>query len=491
MVKCQNKFWIENLNELICSFRVIPQQTMSLEEQMNCLTRLVLFIFIIFLLVGMDNSVIFGTFSLLFIIILYYTQKNRMMNVENFKNFGVPSVQTIKNQVNDAIITYGKMSLPIDKQLNFCRDGRLLREDQTYVSANQNMVGGANPKTKIAPVVVAPPAAIEHRDRNSLTVPRCINEETQQDMYQSGYIVSDCCKMKGCTPIEECKSENYGTIIEGFQMKREDSGVSRQRYVDNSHCSSTLFPSYDTVRKEKVAKLPEPGDVDVNCGYNPVNLKHNIPINFPSGNCQQSDYLNEYNKNLFTQIIEPGIYMESQITEPISSNIGISFTQQFEPQTIQKDKHGGLTYVNHAPRWYTPVPEKEENQWENEAVNSNVYDPRLSGYGTSYRSYIEPTVGQPRFYYDDVDVVRRPNFIIRSNVDHLTGAEHYGPMKSLSDTYNDNLNSRAQANDAYMKGTTFQRQDLESRLMHKNSVNAWQKKIAPKRTTSSRMKSFN
>ena len=28
---------------------------------------------------------------------------------------------------------------------------------------------------------------------------------------------------------------------------------------------------------------------------------------------------------------------------------------------------------------------------------SNVYDPRFTGYGTNYRTYIESVTGQPRF----------------------------------------------------------------------------------------------
>ena len=52
-----------------------------------------------------------------------------------------------------------------------------------------------------------------------------------------------------------------------------------------------------------------------------------------------------------------------------------------------------------------------EDEFVEEPGASNVYDPRFTGYGTSYRTYIEPMTGQPRFYYDDVDAIRKYNYI--------------------------------------------------------------------------------
>ena len=85
MIKCQkNKFWLENPVILLCSVDILPLDDMSLAEQMNCLTRLVIIIFFILIFFGFKQSLLFLLLSLLFIIILYYIQKNHM-DRENFK----------------------------------------------------------------------------------------------------------------------------------------------------------------------------------------------------------------------------------------------------------------------------------------------------------------------------------------------------------------------------------------------------------------------
>ena len=77
---------------------------------------------------------------------------------------------------------------------------------------------------------------------------------------------------------------------------------------------------------------------------------HNIPSNLAVGKCNKDDKYNCLNKNLFTSIIQPGVYARSEIIEPIQSNIGISFDQQFEPITCEKDCNGGVTFVSHDPK---------------------------------------------------------------------------------------------------------------------------------------------
>ena len=64
-----------------------------------------------------------------------------------------------------------------------------------------------------------------------------------------------------------------------------------------------------------------------------------------------------------------------------------------------------------------------------EDINTaNVYDPRLSGYGSSNRSYVDDVLGQPRFAYDDVNAIRMPNYIVRSHVDMLPFSIAYGGL---------------------------------------------------------------
>ena len=76
-----------------------------------------------------------------------------------------------------------------------------------------------------------------------------------------------------------------------------------------------------------------------------------------------------------------------------------------------------------------------------------------------------PRFGAPKFYYDDVDDVRRPKFILRSNVDTLSPEQ--------SRTFFD-------VDKTYREMSEYQRNDLAERAMEKiNSLN-YVKRLAPK-----------
>ena len=78
-MKCKkNKLWLENISNLFCTCNLIPLNGMSLAEQMNSLSRLVIVIFFVLYLFKFKCSGLFLLISLLFIIILYYIQKNNM-----------------------------------------------------------------------------------------------------------------------------------------------------------------------------------------------------------------------------------------------------------------------------------------------------------------------------------------------------------------------------------------------------------------------------
>jgi hypothetical protein len=113
----------------------------------------------------------------------------------------------------------------------------------------------------------------------------------------------------------------------------------------------------------------------------------------------------------------------------------------------------------------------------------NIYDPRHSGYGTSYRSYIDNQLGQTKFMYDDINAVRMPNYITRNNIDHTLYGDHYGPLptgNSHGNIYNDKI--KALANDSFLRNTTQFRTDIEERTMRKRNAEMWQNRMAPKRT---------
>src|SRR5690606_22982048 len=55
-----------------------------------------------------------------------------------------------------------------------------------------------------------------------------------------------------------------------------------------------------------------------------VNAQHNIPVNIPTGLCSTHPSLDGYNKNMYTQIIQPNMYAQTQMVSPIQSNMGVS-----------------------------------------------------------------------------------------------------------------------------------------------------------------------
>ena len=216
--------------------------------------------------------------------------------------------------------------------------------------------------------------------------------------------------------------------------------------------------------------------------YNPKQVEqYNLSYNIESGNCETEDAMKQYNKNLFTQTIQPNVYTINNIIEPIDSNIGISFTQQFQPMTSYRDEDEDLIYTDYDPLTYEPS--MVINTPDISVTESNIYDPRFTGYGTSYRAYTDNNVGQTRFYYDDVNSVRMPNYLVRSNIDFAKYADTYGPLNDSNKFGNKNTNYiNTLAQDTFLRSSLKQRDDLMERLMRKRNNEMWQNRKYPKHT---------
>ena len=401
----KNKFWLENPLNLFSGISLIPKENMKLSQQMNSLSRLVFIIYLILFLFNFKYSLLFLLLSLLFIVIIYYIQIKNMQR-ENYSF--CDNTKTSPLFCNDA------MSL----------DNNVFN-NPNWVSQNQKLAGPPNPKTKINPVITPPPTDLEYWKANNFITHSAINEDNQNDIYNSGYQVSTCCP----------QMYNYET-------------------KDFHNCSTLPYIKENYTQNDT---------------YN-----YGIPRYLPYSKC--SEKYPEYNKNLFTQTIQPNVYTYNPINEPINSNIGISFPQQFPDTNCHTNIDTGQVMFNDSE-----VIEPNNNN--NIATEANVYDPRFYGYGTSYRSYIDNNTGQPRFYYDDINAVRMPNYISRNNIDNQPFAEQYGPYQEDID----NQNIRARANDAFMNSTIQHRTELQERLMRKTNAEQWQRRYAPISTGGQRM----
>ena len=467
MLKCKKKIWLENISELFCSSDIIPIKGTKLESQINALTRLLLVLFVILILCDFKNSVLLLILSLLFIIILYYIQRNTMeqYKAENFCQ--QISLQQPKYPYKK--ITHTNVNPNQFKNLNkniYCGPPKILEfNNPNYISSNQRLVGPPNPKTFIPPVIVPPSTDLDYWKTNNLVSNSYVNNKNQIDVYKSGYQVSTCCGDVSDKYLVPVKNQNpkITTLQSAVENDKEN--------FELPYIKSRVLPE-------------QPGEINISCGYNPKQLETAaIPANYPTGHCEQDPVFKNYNKNLYTQTIQPGVYSRSEVNEPINSNIGISFTQQLPPLTCKTTPDGGVLYVENDPRLIEPVIESNGNCYEETINESNIYDPRHTGYGTSYRAYTDDLTGQTRFYYDDIDSIKMPNYITRSNIDFAPYADSYGPQKQ-GDEFGNKYNSeiRALANDSFLRSTIQQRTSLQESLLRKYNARNTQLRQAPIRT---------
>ena len=404
--------------------------------------------------------------------------------------------------------------------------------DPEWVSPSQKLVGPPNPKFLIPPIVVAPSMDNEYWKTNNLVIRSGINATTPFDEEASGYAPTNPgCKgenkgmiKSGCYQLPNtklCPSDPL-PIIEppvGFQYKPEyesppepdapndnDADLERQSFSEQSleaiveefSPQAGSMPTdinagvqFGSENKSLIGKekqrsmegscetcddLVDDHCVLINNGYHKGNLKVGLPTNFAASECGKNAALTVFNTDVFTSTIVPGIYQNSQIIEPINSNIGISFTQQIPPTTLS-EQDGELLFEQHDPNLYQ-APESDPP--DQSPDTSNVTDPRFTGYGASNRTYYEHMTGQTRFYYKDVDAIRMPNYISRSKVDCNTWADKYGPAPEGFEHGNPNThNIHKLANNAFHDATIEQRTSLMQSLMRKRNAELYQQRLFP------------
>ena len=511
------QFWFENPIHLLSDTNLIPNSYSSLEEQLNSVTRAILLLWGALYSLDYKYHSVFLYISLAFIIILYYIQRNMIKESycekQNVSMSCAQSPASTTNTIPIADVKYfptpQNIKIQSPSQYRFFEDSYQAGYDQSFKSPNQALAGPANPKTR-APVPVIPPPADFQYWSEDYVVPQGINDQTNEDLYLSGYVdpYSNCGNTQNLTFTPQSFTDTQTTAVAPMQHSIRNTTAYRQSNYNMSGVQSSIQPSYTPIQNNQIKenfntlypKQPLQKSIDehswinqngtdgdmIDFTYNPQQmLQHNLPSNLPSGQCQQDNAFNTYNKNLFTQILSPNqVYMRNETIEPIQSNIGISFNQQFEPVSCQKSVDGkGTTYISHDPRIIAPTNNQMIHPQKPQPTNSNTYDPRFHGYGTSYRAYIDEMSGQPRFFYDDVDVVRRPNYIARSNIDHAPWAHSYGPISAdKSNGPIPNHFSHALANTQFLNDSLQQREELQTRLMRKyNTQVGWQRRQAPLR----------
>jgi hypothetical protein len=382
----------------------------------------------------------------------------------------------------------------------FCNDGRDMDfNDPNYISPNKMLAGtGANPQTAIRPIVTAPSHDLSFWKANDLVTHSHLNRSSNQDLYLSGYEVSTCCgdvtgkelndetyslplgKQDDRTLINWDTSQGYNDVEPTCEQKQNEKYRKKTNdiYELSGSCCGQEKPVVEGYTRRNSPRSFYPGSVNRGCGYNPAQVREsNLPANMAVGNCQKDPVFRDFNKNIFTQNVGQDSFTSSQVIEPINSNIGISFTQQFLPTTARRNEKSQLEYTEHDPALVSKDELFREVPYVPLSDPSSIFDPRFNGYGTSYRAYIDDNTGQPRFMYDDINAVRMPNYITRNKIDHVPFGDTYGP-----DTPNPtNAEVRSLANDSWLRNSLQFRDDMKMRLMRKRNNELWQTRMAPLR----------
>lgn len=117
---------------------------------------------------------------------------------------------------------------------------------------------------------------------------------------------------------------------------------------------------------------------------------------------------------------------------------------------------------------------------------SMIYDPRMVGYSDSRRSYVDKLLGQPKFYYDDINASRGPNYITRNKIDIYSFGESTGRLRDPRDLLAYGNNNEL-AVEEFHNSALQHRSDLMQSLMNKRNGEMWQLKEFPISTNGQRM----
>jgi len=326
-------------------------------------------------------------------------------------------------------------------------------------------------------------------------------------------------KERGTDVIQNALQYIGGGRSEGFtQSKDVDAQRSALGNVDafsNPNLRSNLIvPSNSEVAlKNADYRSGFKNSLMGNTGYDTMGYSINPNQFQQSSNLSLRDYgkqgpgpLDLYKNDIHTSRIQPGMSYRNDFVEPINDNIGISYLPEYQyVEKTHRDVADGDGYLNNDTNvTFTRIDpqlvrdnesknRREENptrnSWSQKYSNleaapgtvaeSDIYDPRLTGAGDGYRSYVDQQLGQVRYYYGDVDAIRQPNYIVRSKIDNFDFATPMGAV--LPDYIRTPLekNARGLAETQFMRDTIEHRESLMGSQMKKINTNSWQRRYAP------------
>jgi len=294
-------------------------------------------------------------------------------------------------------------------------------------NSNGIITRGGMIKTKIDPVIVAPIADINFWRVNDMVVPAQINSETNIDVSRSGYI----------KPIKKQKHRENPTKMERIVVPRDE-------FIKVTNLQPNIFTN----------NLPQP--IISNLGIE-------VATQFGNYNYEKNDQTD----SIYIREVQPPREKEKDRSEEKQEE-----TRKIEEKKEEKNeemKEKEIEYFSHISNYFPSLNESDFSRGEErcnsvELTYDTVYDPRLTGYGSAYRAYMDKNQGNTKYYYDDVNYARMNPFIYRSKIDFI-------PSSDEMDHEDIDRN--------FIELTNFQRVDMSERLMRKVNSEKWQQKIAP------------
>lgn len=489
--------WLDDWREFFNLSDILPDFSQDVPEQFNCITRiLILLILFLYMFYGFSRYVMIllvVMFGIIILFLIFYKQTPIRPMREAYESIYPkadcvyqPSIIMYDSKSDAPVTIAGTNMNPslIDTQQSgvWCQAEIPL---ENLTGLNQQLAGCANPKTKVIPVVPPPIYDGQTWTPNDLVVPFKINDQRRQELWQNGYMT-----WEKEIPVAQIQKDMFDTY--SCTQPRRDGGNPLPSMSQVSPISPPSVASPQQIREDfappdysSAMYNQSPNDVAVtnsmintSCGgYYPENARYNYPVNSPPYPCM--DAMSEYNKNLYSIPLQPDVYTRSQVNQPDASmsNLGISFTQPHLPYACRMDDRGNMMFDEFDPNQYPSEYISPTRQQTGVLPRNEIYDPRLTGYGTSYRSYNDPLTGQPRFYYDDIDAHTQSNFISRNKIDFTNFAPTTGTYPGLPPQ-----EFRPLADQTFHNDIMKQRTELQYRLMAKNSHREWQRRSAPIQT---------
>ena len=315
----------------------------------------------------------------------------------------------------------------------------------TTETATRRLIGGVNPRTLIAPRIVPPIADMEEWGTDNYTIHSATNAYRSNELFLSGYVTLDDCKCRGTCNC--ARVWNKPLIKEGFE--------TTDWPTDETQISGQLGPLTTRVNNNCRGTLLK------DCGGE--NLKQVVA---------DHNYISPYDVS------------EQRISRPqILQNYGISKIQE-RPVYTSITNGDDLMFVEGKKDHASSTPYSTDYITGDEP--SMIYDPRMVGYSDNKRAYVDKLLGQPKFYYDDINAARAPNYITRNKIDIYSFGETTGRLRDPKDlrTCGD---TNQLAVEEFHNSALQHRADIMQSLMSKRNGEMWQLREFPISTNGQRM----